>query len=302
MKHTANNSAIADKLRGAERREVCGGCQKERLVNKQCGLRVCKKCCVASYQRCGITDHDRAKNTASKPYLETLANTDEIGSEDSTDLSSNIDRAKTLIASAIDTKHSVYILYSAEETRDKPKRGQKRDTPALVDTFRLIDPQGFEDGVRGRGIKVRAHCHLRNEVRHFFLHKIKRIEDYDWTGTWKSPQSQGRFAFLFFIYFYLSFIFFLLFSCLIYYLGTTPVSAPALPLPASVEEFLHQIKLECHWNIFKESGFDMLDTLQDLDTVILTRMNVPLGHHGKLLRRIKDIMPHIGSQIYVPQR
>ena len=200
MKHTANNDVTADKFRGVERREICGGCRKERLVNKQCGLRVCKKCCIASYQRCGVTDHDRAKNTASKPYLETLANADEICSKNSTQLSGDLEKVKTVITSAIDKKHSIYILYSAEETldkKDKPKRGQKREAPALVDTFRRIDPQGFEEGARGRGMKVRAFCHLRNEVRHFFLHKIKRVEDYDWMGTWKSPQSQGRFVYFF---------------------------------------------------------------------------------------------------------
>jgi hypothetical protein len=297
MKHTANNGVIVDKLRRVERREVCGGCQKERLVNKQCSLRVCKKCCIASYQRCGITDHDRAKNTASKPYLETLANANEIYSENPTEPSGNINRAKTVIASAIDKKHSVYILYSAEEIldkRDKPKRGQKWDTPALVDTFRLIDLQGFEEGARGRGTKVRAHCHLRNEVRHFFLHKIKRVEDYDWMGTWKSPQSQSRFVCYFLYFFHILYLLYLLFLFLFVilmlkcYAGTT--TTVPVPLPTSVEEFLRQVKLECHWNIFKENGFDMLDTLQDLDTTILTSMRVPPRHHGKLLRRIKEFV------------
>jgi hypothetical protein len=96
---------------------------------------------------------------------------------------------KTVIESAISKKSSVYITYSGEETpdkKDKLEHRQKQETATPIDTFRQIDPQGFEEGVRGRGTKVHAHCHFRNEVQHFFLHKIKRVEDYNWTGTWKS--------------------------------------------------------------------------------------------------------------------
>jgi hypothetical protein len=37
-------------------------------------------------------------------------------------------------------------------------------------------------------------------------------------------------------------------------------------------------------------GFDSLDTLQDINEAILTDMKVTIGHQGKLLCNIKDLV------------
>jgi hypothetical protein len=56
-----------------------------------------------------------------------------------------------------------------------------------------------------------------------------------------------------------------------------------------MEEFLKQLKLECHLDIFIENGFDSLDTLEDLDVNALDDMKISLAHKGKLLRRVKEL-------------
>jgi hypothetical protein len=52
-----------------------------------------------------------------------------------------------------------------------------------------------------------------------------------------------------------------------------------------MEEFLKQLKLEVYWQIFRDEGFDELDSLEDLSEGALDKMGVALGHKGKILRR-----------------
>jgi hypothetical protein len=57
-----------------------------------------------------------------------------------------------------------------------------------------------------------------------------------------------------------------------------------------MEEFLQQLKLEVYWPIFQEKGFDELDSLEDLNEGALNEMGVALGHKGRILRRVKEIV------------
>lgn len=61
-------------------------------------------------------------------------------------------------------------------------------------------------------------------------------------------------------------------------------------LPASVQDFLKQLDLECYWDMFKGMGFDLLDTLQDITESILDDMKVAIGHQGKLMCKIKELI------------
>jgi hypothetical protein len=80
----------------------------------------------------------------------------------------------------------------------KTKRRKKGEQPVFTDTLRRIEPLRFEEGVRGGGLKVISNCAYRQgEERAFFLHKIKRIEDHDWTDTWKESGQSTLWAFFF---------------------------------------------------------------------------------------------------------
>jgi hypothetical protein len=60
-------------------------------------------------------------------------------------------------------------------------------------------------------------------------------------------------------------------------------------LPSTVEEFLEQLKLQRYWNVFKDNGFEEFDMLKYMDTNALNKMEVLLGHQGKLLERMREI-------------
>jgi hypothetical protein len=56
-----------------------------------------------------------------------------------------------------------------------------------------------------------------------------------------------------------------------------------------VEEILKEIGLERYLEVFRQNGFDELDTLKDLNESDMATMSIPRGHQGKLLRRAKEI-------------
>jgi predicted DNA-binding transcriptional regulator YafY len=68
------------------------------------------------------------------------------------------------VQSAISAKQSLYILYA----------GGTRSSGQL----RKIDPKQLTQGKDGQ--LVESYCHLAKDIRHFYLYKIKRIEDRDW--------------------------------------------------------------------------------------------------------------------------
>jgi hypothetical protein len=179
-------------------KKSCKNCGREG-ANKQCRYVLCKKCCIVSYQKCGVSDHDTNRPTAAKPYLETLAQSTvsnvEINNnngEGTPSATADFEHVKTMLEDAISENHSAFISYLAEkkptaEEGGKKRRKKKKEQSVLVDTYRKIMPKKFKNGKREPGLKVIAGCGLRDgEKCEFFLHKIMRIEDYDWKGTWKS--------------------------------------------------------------------------------------------------------------------
>jgi hypothetical protein len=72
------------------------------------------------------------------------------------------------------------------------------------------------------------------------------------------------------------------------------LAPPTSSLPASIDEFLQQLNLECYQDAFKLAGFDMLDTLQDLGPKDLRDMNIARGHQGKLSRKAKEVCKGLG--------
>jgi hypothetical protein len=96
---------------------------------------------------------------------------------------------KATLEAAINENRSVFISYVTEKKPTAEEGGKKRwkkkgELPVLVDTYRKIMPKSFDEGKCEPGLKVIADCDLRDGAeRGFFLHKIIRIEDYDWKGT-----------------------------------------------------------------------------------------------------------------------
>jgi hypothetical protein len=178
-----------------------------------------------------VSDHDIRRPTAAKLYLETLAHATpsdnsncNVGESAS---SADFERVKTMLEAAISKKRSVFISYLVEKKPTvegeggKKKCKKKREQPVLEETYRKIMPRCFEEGACGRGLKVIADCDLRDgKKREFFFHKITRIEDHNWKGTWKSqtPSKCPLFTITIHIYLYLYF------RCSYYLLSFTAIS------------------------------------------------------------------------------
>lgn len=53
-------------------------------------------------------------------------------------------------------------------------------------------------------------------------------------------------------------------------------------------EFLEPIKMERYWEVFVENGIDDVETLVECKDEHLEKMNIPLGHRLKIMKRIKE--------------
>jgi hypothetical protein len=133
-------------------KRICSSCTTSKIINKDCTLGVCKRCCVASTGKCKLTAHRRGKTGTSRPYMETLSTREPAN------------RTKDLLVRAIEEKRSVYITY---------KGGSHGDAP------RKVDPKLLRAGKKGQ--LVETYCHTANATRSFFISEITRIEDENWT-------------------------------------------------------------------------------------------------------------------------
>jgi len=144
-----------------------------------------------------------SRPTTAKPYLDTLAHSTTLSNKETNDndgesdavvslttVAADFEHVKAMLETAISKNHSVFIFYlakkklAAEEGGKKHKR--KREQSVLVNTYRKFTPKSFNERVCEQGLKVMADCDLRKGAEHgFFLHKITRIEDHNWKGTWK---------------------------------------------------------------------------------------------------------------------
>jgi hypothetical protein len=168
--HLTNPAPKHKKRTSIAPERVCPKCN-QRKFNGDCSLHVCKPCCVASTERCSLPDHKRAKVGARKPYNRTTTAT---ASQESATIDAGI---LEKINSAIAGKHSVWISY------------QDNNLP------RKIIPHRFKEGSEGRLVET-THIVINfatkkefNQSRSFFLHKITRTEDHDWTEPPVNQQS-----------------------------------------------------------------------------------------------------------------
>ena len=134
------------------KRKKCLSCSRVSIINKSCSTHSCAPCCYASTQYC--KPHNTRKLGAPKSYMETMVKSPP-----------SLQGLEDRLEAAMEKRQSVYILYAAQD--DKV-------------SFRKITPETFQESKNGR--KVRAHCHLKNEPRSFFLHSIQRIEGHDWNS------------------------------------------------------------------------------------------------------------------------
>ncbi len=69
---SATPTCAPDNKDANDRQQPCPGCGQSKIINKECSLHLCKKCCSNSSQHCKLTAHMRTKTIgAPKPYLET---------------------------------------------------------------------------------------------------------------------------------------------------------------------------------------------------------------------------------------
>jgi hypothetical protein len=183
---------------------VCPKCNQLKL-NGDCSLRACKTCCVASTTKCSLPDHKRAKVGARKPYDQTTTSTATSQLPD-TDVLEKIN-------SAITNKCTLWISYDNNPPRE-------------------ITPHGFKEGLEGRFVE--AVCFItnkkQNEKRSFYLHKVNKAEDHDWSEL-SATQPRGTLSVLF-----LDFLLNVKYYLNLIYLA--PTLAPELLVPTSVQEFL----------------------------------------------------------------
>jgi hypothetical protein len=60
----------------------------------------------------------------------------------------------------------------------------------------------------------------------------------------------------------------------------------------TVEEWLTLIKMEQYWQDFKETGYNFMEIVKDLDDGMLDLLpkKLSLDHHYQLLKKVKEIV------------
>jgi hypothetical protein len=225
---------------------------------QECSLQACKRCCIETTEPCKQPNHKISKIGARKTYEQT--STAEIApalsanatGEPEPILPGILEHIKTAIAQ----KKSIFITYE--------------DLKKHVTEAREIKPKRLKQGKGGQsGSPLSTEKSGTHSL--FACNQTDRRSQLAWYYS---------FFFLFFCFINLQFA----------VAPSAPVILPTLPtLPTSMEEFLEQLKLVVYWPVFREKGFDELDSLEDLDEGTLNEMGVALGHKGRILRRVKEI-------------
>jgi hypothetical protein len=120
-------------------KRVCSNCTTSKIINKDCTLGVCKRCCVASTSKCKLTAHKHRKATTLQPYVETLT-------------SEPAKRTKDVLVRVIEEKRSVYITYN---------RGSHGDMP------RKVDPKLLKAGKTGQLVETYATLRMLCDISAF---------------------------------------------------------------------------------------------------------------------------------------
>jgi hypothetical protein len=135
---------------------------------------------VASTEKCSLPDHKRSKVGARKSYDQTTTTVATASQSLAFNDPPAVVDTSTLekINSAIANKCALWISYQENPPRE-------------------IAPRGFKEGKEGR--LVDAMCPIidyvtnkkQNQSRSFYLHKITRIEDYNWVNPPATVGEQG---------------------------------------------------------------------------------------------------------------
>jgi hypothetical protein len=120
-------------------------------------------CCVASTAKCSLSYHKHTKVGARKLYDQTTTSTTTLQSPDTGILDK--------VNSAITNSRPLWISYDNNPPHE-------------------ITPRGFKEGREGR--LVEAVCFIydkqQDEKCLFYLHKIIRAKDHDWSGLLVAQQ------------------------------------------------------------------------------------------------------------------
>jgi hypothetical protein len=82
---------------------------------------------------------------------------------------------------------------------------------------------------KSKGELLKVFCFIDKKVKLFYLHRMKRVEDHDWT----TPQGITSFLQIYF-------------RCVLTFFKS----------PSSVQEWLTSIGFDRYWGVFQENGFD----------------------------------------------
>jgi hypothetical protein len=71
-----------------------------------------------------------------------------------------------------------------------------------------------------------------------------------------------------------------------------PTVAALAPTKMTVEEWLKSIKMDQYWPNFKETRYDLMEIVKDLDDGMLDLLpkKLPPGHRHQLLKKAKEIV------------
>lgn len=169
-------------LKSKRTKKICSGCNAWVYINKAYKPHLCVDCCADSSQKCRAHDAKK-KFSATKSYMETsLGNAEPHLSLPPCPLSSDPDGKLQMVNSAINEKHSLYMIYLE---RTHPNQMRQIDPDQVITSNKEEHKEKFW---------ISAHCHLSGSFRNFVSSCIARIEDYDWTKVSpSSPPTSGLF-------------------------------------------------------------------------------------------------------------
>jgi hypothetical protein len=161
------HSRRASSVPPSDRRRTYPLCRRHLVFSDKCSLKTCKKCCASNTKYCKIYSHRQSKIGAPQPYeqnsLATKLNSSLTSLPPPQPNPAICAGVLETIQATICDKHSVYISYLGGTKGNQPRK---------------IDPRMLKVGKEGQFVE--AHCHVTNESRTFYLHKIMRIEDHNW--------------------------------------------------------------------------------------------------------------------------
>jgi hypothetical protein len=228
--------------------------------NKQCFNKLCKNCCIKSMNYCVVVSHKNGKPAGYQPIK--YKKSTKMSKSDGDALSTTIIKPLSLILLgvvdfidfAIKVGKAIHIAYS---NCDPNEKNAKKVKPFEWICYREV---------------FKTHCFIDNIDKTFVTHRVQRFEDQPWTVD------RNITCMLFSLYV----------ACSLFFFLTAAAPAPTI----TVKEWLMSIKIEQYWNDFKETGYDIIEIVKDLDDGMLDALPKKLspGHRYLLLKKAKEIV------------